>query len=175
MKRLASALAVGAVLGLVSTASAGERSLVDFFANAGSSLSGQQPVLVQGYQGVPRAPAVDAKAPKKGQKGPKRMRKYPDKGKPVPQGVPLFRNVHYKDLDEVHPCAVPKIVRVPNPCYKPCSCCPQPRCVFIKICVPPCACLEVDVEHDGDVEYNYGDYGIDVRQKDGYIEVDYQD
>ena len=77
----------------------------------------------------------------------------------------------------MHPCAVPIIVQVLNPsaCDHPCNCC-GPRCVAIQICVPPCACKRVKSRWGGRrVEYDYGDYEVDVRVKDGYIEVDYQD
>lgn len=179
MKKLTTLLAVGAVLGLASTASAGNQSVFDVVAETGSSLFGPSVVLGQGDQ-PPPAPGANGKAAPKGPKVPM-GNSYKRKMKPAPQGkgrsVQLYRNVKYKDLDEVAPCAVPKIIRVPNPCYKPCSCCcpQQPRCVYIKVCVPHCGCAEVDVEDDGDVELDYGEYAIDVRQKDHYIEVDYQD
>lgn len=109
-------------------------------------------------------------------------------GQPVPPPVPdagvvsaapihLFHNVKYKDLDEMAPCAVPKIITVKDPCacHHPCHCC-GPKCVQIQICVPPCACEEFKSRRNGDrVRYDYGEYAVDVRVKDGYIEVDYQD
>jgi len=91
--------------------------------------------------------------------------------------IELFNCVRYKDLDEMAPCAVTKIIQVKDPCAcrNPCDCC-GPKCVFIKICVPPCGCERVKVKKNGTrVEYDYGDYEIDVRVKKGYIEVDYQD
>ncbi len=107
-----------------------------------------------------------------------------DHHQPVPAPVPdagaaveLFHCVKYKDLDEMSPCAVPKIVSVKDPCAccDPCGCC-GPKCVYIQICVPPCGCEEVTCRKDGDrVRYDYGKYAVDIRVKDGYIEVDYQD
>ncbi|MCA9057127.1 MAG: hypothetical protein KDA85_01450 [Planctomycetaceae bacterium] len=91
--------------------------------------------------------------------------------------VPLFCNVKYVDLDEMAPCAQPKIVMVKDPCAccDPCGCC-APKCVAIKICVPTCGCETVTCKRDGDrVRYDYGKYAVDIRVKDGYIEVDYQD
>lgn len=91
--------------------------------------------------------------------------------------VVLFHNVKYKDLDEMAPCAVPKIVTVKDPCAccDPCDCC-GPKCVNIQICVPACGCELVSCKKDGDrVRYDYGEYAIDIRIKKGYIEVDYQD
>lgn len=116
--------------------------------------------------------------------------------KPVPEpaaNAALFPCVKYKDLDEMAPCAVPKIVQVLDPCWKPpccdpCSCCcpkPKPPCVSVRICVPkqccdPCSCCcpkpEVKCSKDGKrVRFDYGKYAVDVRVKKGYIEVDYQD
>ncbi len=95
----------------------------------------------------------------------------------APEGVELFTCVKYKDHDEMAPCAVPKIIQVKDPCAcsDPCNCC-GPKCVFIKICVPPCGCERVKVRKGGDrIKYDYGEYEVDVRIKDGYIEVDYQD
>ncbi|MBL8814960.1 MAG: hypothetical protein JNL58_02940 [Planctomyces sp.] len=91
--------------------------------------------------------------------------------------TPLFTNVKYKDLDEMAPCAVPKIVTVKDPCAcnDPCDCC-GPKCVNIQICVPSCGCELISCKKDGDrVRYDYGKYAIDIRIKKGYIEVDYQD
>lgn len=109
---------------------------------------------------------------------------------PVPEAsdgaVELFECVKYKDLDEMAPCAVPKIIQVLDPCAceDACNCC-EPQCVYIQICVPPpceckCGCEDegerVKVSKNGTrINYDYGDYEVDVRVKDGYIEVDYQD
>lgn len=102
---------------------------------------------------------------------------------PVPEvpmmggAIELFHCVKYKDLDEMSPCAVPKIISVKDPCAcdDPCNCC-GPKCVYIQICVPPCGCEDVTCKRDGDrIRYDYGEYAVDVRVKNGYIEVDYQD
>ncbi|MEQ9406724.1 MAG: hypothetical protein RIK87_03320 [Fuerstiella sp.] len=91
--------------------------------------------------------------------------------------IPLYTNVKYVDLKEMHPCAVPKIIRVNDPCAckDPCNCC-GPQCVYIQICVPPCDCNEVvKCRKDGDrLRYDYGKYAVDVRVKKGFIVVDYQ-
>jgi len=92
--------------------------------------------------------------------------------------VKLFDCVKYKDHDEMHPCAVAKVIAVKDPCdhcCDPCSCC-KPKCVHIKICVPPCGCERIKCNKSGTrVTYDYGKYSVDVRVKKGYIEVDYQD
>ena len=47
----------------------------------------------------------------------------------------VFTRVKYKDLDEMSPCAVPKIIMVKDPCACEDGC--GPKCVWIQICVPP--------------------------------------
>jgi len=104
-------------------------------------------------------------------------------GQPLPvttaihPAAPVCTKVKYVDLDEMHPCATTKLIRVMNPCYDPCDRCGcQPECVTIKICVPPCGCERIKVRSKGKrVCYDYGKYEVDVRVKNGYIEVDYQD
>ncbi len=100
---------------------------------------------------------------------------------PAPEAAPveghpitLFCNVKYKDLDEMAPCASPKIIAVKDPCACYDGCC-APPCVYIKICVP-CGCEVVTCSKNGDrIRYDYGKYAVDIRVKKGYIEVDYQD
>lgn len=107
----------------------------------------------------------------------------------------LFEHVKYKDLHEMAPCAVPRIIAVNDPCDEPCDCCEkscgckkscgcektccacEKKVVFIQICVPECSCEEeVICRRDGDrVRYDFGKYAVDVRVKKGHIEVDYQD
>jgi hypothetical protein len=88
--------------------------------------------------------------------------------------IALFCNVKYKDLDEMAPCAAPKIIAVKDPCACYDGCC-APPCVYIKICVP-CGCEVVTCSKNGDrIRYDYGKYAVDIRVKKGYIEVDYQD
>ena len=92
--------------------------------------------------------------------------------------IPLFQRVKYVDLHEAHPCAVPKIICVNNPCLhkKFCNSCCEPQCVYIKICVPPCGCEVVRCRRHGDrLRYDYGKFAVDVRIKKGFIVVDYQD
>jgi len=93
------------------------------------------------------------------------------------QAVPLFTCVKIEDPHHIHPCAVPKIVMVPDPCacYDPCSCC-APKCVAIQICVPPCGCVHHTCKRDGRKQkYDYGDYAVELTVKDGYVKVDYDD
>jgi len=106
----------------------------------------------------------------------------PGGGAPVvagPAPVRLFQCVEVEDPDHIAPCAVPKLVKIVDPCWRPdpCSCCPQcPPCVYVKICVPPCACERVKVSRKGRrVKYDYGDYSVEVTSKDGKVRVDYDD
>ncbi len=102
-------------------------------------------------------------------------------------GFPLFERVKYEDLNHIHPCAVPTVVQVMDPCSDngrrglfghrraaDCDACP-PQCVYVQICVPP-GCPRIKVEkHGRKVKYDYGDYKVEVESKDGYVEVDYDD
>ncbi|MEZ6121899.1 MAG: hypothetical protein R3C49_01845 [Planctomycetaceae bacterium] len=89
--------------------------------------------------------------------------------------IPLFTKVRYVDKREMHPCAVTKIVQVNNPCSSKHGCTSCNDCVFIEICVPPCAREDVVCRRDGDrVRYDYGKYKVDIRVRRGYIVVDYQ-
>ena len=93
------------------------------------------------------------------------------------EAIELFTCVEIDDPDEMHPCAVTKIIMVPDPCAckDACGCC-APKCVAIKICVPPCECVDVSCKHDGRRQkYDYGKYSVEVKVKDGYIEVEYND
>lgn len=89
--------------------------------------------------------------------------------------TPLFTRVRYVDKREMHPCAVPKIIRVNDPCDRGCDSGCGPKCVYIQICVPPCDCETVKCRRHGDrVRYDYGKYAVDVRIKKDRIVVDYQ-
>jgi hypothetical protein len=96
-----------------------------------------------------------------------------------PAPVQLFQCVKYKDTHHIAPCAVPKLVKIVDPCWKPdpCSCCPQcPPCVYVKICVPPCGCERVKVSRNcHKVRYSYGKYAVDVVSRNGKVYVDYDD
>lgn len=116
---------------------------------------------------------------------------------PAPGGAPpaeapsvgapkLFHCVKVKDPDHIHPCAVPKMVKIVDPCWKPCkpkcgccqtTCCPPPPpCVYVKICVPPCGCERVKCSKNGRrVKYDYGKYSVEVESRNGQVVVDYDD
>ncbi len=160
MKKLMSLAVVGIVLAASSSAMA-----------AGPRAFTFTPAFFLGQ--APPAPAPEGVAPVAA----------PD---PVSGGAQaLFNCVKYVDKDEMAPCAVPKIIKVLDPCPQPkccdpCACCKPapPKCVNITICVPKCACAcpKVTCSRNGKrVRYDYGKYAVDVRVKKGYIEVDYQD
>lgn len=90
-------------------------------------------------------------------------------------GVELYECVRVVRERNIHPCAVPKIVAVPNPCYDPCNvCCPQPKCVFVQICVPPCGCEQVCCAKHGDgLVYSYGGCAVRVVTRGERIIVTY--
>lgn len=134
------------------------------------------------------------------------------------KAVELYKCVKYRDLDHIAPCAVPKLVKILDPCWKPdpCACCQKPKCVYILICVPKkkvctcckpvapsccapvappsccapkapvccpkkpkCGCDKDDLrkvtcsKNGKYVKYDYGKHRIEIRVKNGYIEVDY--
>jgi len=182
MRKLSSVLFVLAVAGIVSTASAKDRSrrklprpqlltmsqvkIVDAKSSKFQQVSLQTPTLA--VQDAPPAPSggPDDVAPKD-----------------TRPAITLFRCVEYVDVDEMAPCAVPMIAQVPDPCARrnPCQCrcqCCCPKMVYVKICVPRHCCPpRIEIKDDGR-EYVYrfgGDYHVDVRVRDGFIEVDYQD
>ena len=94
------------------------------------------------------------------------------------QTVELYHRVKIEDRDNIHPCAVKKIVAVKDPCAKEeiCGSC-TPPCVYVMICVPPGEKFKYEVKRKdhSKVEYDYGDYEVEITSKDGVIEVDYDD
>lgn len=97
-------------------------------------------------------------------------------GGPVGPGADLYPNVRYKDLKNIHPCAVPQVVQIVDPCWDPrnrCDC--GPTCVNVQICAPP-DCPDVKVKKDGrKVKYDYGKYQVEITSRNGEVVVDYDD
>ena len=99
---------------------------------------------------------------------------------PVIPMIELYNRVEYEDTKHMHPCAVPKIVRVldtrrvyRNPCA---TCPPVRRYVFIKIMVPPYPCSRVKVrKHGSKIKYYYGKYDIEIESKRGIVNVEYDE
>lgn len=89
-------------------------------------------------------------------------------------GIELYEHVKVVQARKIHPCAVSKIVQVPNPCYDPCCPLNSDPCVFVEICVPPCACEEVRCSKRGDrVKFDYGKYAVKVTNRRGLLVVNY--
>ena len=85
----------------------------------------------------------------------------------VPGPVQSHR-VRYKDLKNTHPHSIRQTLHVPLRCGSGDIC--------IDVCAPP-NCPVVKVKRNGKkIEYDYGDYEVDIIQKgDGEILVDYDD
>ena len=174
MRKLSALACVLAVLGTTSVASAKKRVQVEIPRPQLLSMEEVRistlPVSLQGRTYPTVAPGVDVAPPAPG-------------GGPAPKAdsaaIELFRCVEYDDTHHIAPCAVVKIVKIVDPCWKPdpCSCCRQcAPCVYVKICVPPCGCARVKVSRNGrKVRYDYGKYAVDIVSRNGRIEVDYDD
>lgn len=82
--------------------------------------------------------------------------------------VPLYDNVKVLFPKNIAPCAVQKIVSVPDPCN---PCC----CVFVAICVPPCGCEEVVTVHPrlDRVTFDYGEYRVRITERKGTLVIAY--
>lgn len=88
--------------------------------------------------------------------------------------VTLWECVKYKDLRNIHPCAVEKIVAVPHPCPDPCVCGQQ--CVYVRVCVPPCDCYETKCKRNGrKLVMDFGKYKVEITSARGEVVVDYDD
>ncbi len=111
---------------------------------------------------------------------------------PVPEMASgeLFHCVKVKDSHHIAPCAVPRIVEIVDPCWKPdpCNPCCKPKCVKVSICGPkpaccsPCDCCckdngpKITCSKDGKVKrYDYGKYAVDIVSKNGVVSIDYDD
>jgi len=88
--------------------------------------------------------------------------------------VALYPHVKIEDRRNIHPCAVEKIVPI-KVIRKNCHC-TTPECVYVKICVPPCACLDVETKRGGTrVKYDYGKYRVELSSRRGVVKIDYDD
>lgn len=90
--------------------------------------------------------------------------------------IVLYPCVKYSDPDDIHPCAVRMLVAVKDPRETPPQCeCSTPACVYVEICVPPYECKKFEVKRKdhSKVEYDYGDYEVEITSKNGVVYVDY--
>lgn len=185
------------MLGVLATATLASAAEVSVFVQAGPQLvqvkAGQiigEPLEAQPAFVPAPAPAADLQAPQPGAPPLPGAPPEPAGGNnptpPAATSVKLYHCVKYEDLHHIAPCAVPKIVAIVDPCYKPCrvkrcGCCrpcapPPPPCVYVKICVPKCGCPRVKVSRDGKrVKYDYGKYEVELASRNGKVYVDYDD
>lgn len=102
----------------------------------------------------------------------------PGPGVPTDRPIELYPHVKVEDRDNIHPHAVPMIVAVADPCRKcrlraPCHEC---RLRFILICVPPDCRPEIDTRlHGRKIEYDFGEYEVEIYPRDDYVKVNYDD
>lgn len=81
--------------------------------------------------------------------------------------IPLYPKVRVVQARKIAPCAVSKIVSVPDPC-NPC------KVVFIEICVPPCACENIICHpRKNRTVFDYGKYAVNVTERHGMLVVNY--
>jgi len=81
--------------------------------------------------------------------------------------LPLYNRVRVVQARKIAPCAVSKIVSVPDPC-NPC------QVVFVEICVPPCACETIECHpRKNRTVFNYGKYAVKVTERHGTLVINY--
>ena len=88
---------------------------------------------------------------------------------PAPQLVTLYGNVRVKSPRHKHPCAIPQVVAVPNPCRGQC----EP--VYVQICVPPCDPPCVTIGPRGKrITFSYpSGHRVQVTSLRGRVTIDY--
>lgn len=182
MKRLLSLAIAITVVGAASVAQAAGPSIFRLASNQKIAPGAPGFMIAQGTVPTaifapPPAPAADGAVPT------------PEPaGGPVASAAPVASygggcccpNVRYSDLKNIAPCAVPKMIWIVDPCWKPakCGCCrpAKPPCIQVKICVPPCGCPCIKVSKDGrKIKYDYGKYEVEITSKNGRVRVDYDD
>ena len=97
---------------------------------------------------------------------------------PMSPAFTLYPNVKYIQCRNQHPCPVPMIVSVKDPCSLCDKCNPCPTCVNVQICAPPCDCpCKINCNRDGSkVCYSWGKYSVTITsKKNGQVVVDYND
>ena len=79
----------------------------------------------------------------------------------------MAQNVKVRQARKAHPCAVPMLVTVADPCNPCCQVC-------VEICVPPCEVAEIRCRRCGNgVVYDFGKYEVEIKQRGDYLVVDY--
>lgn len=98
----------------------------------------------------------------------------PDYGRPgqfVNAAVPLYPRVRVKDQDEAPRFGIHQILAVKSP--DPFN---FPGCVYVKVCVPPGPCRDVQVKNGGAyIKLKYPEHEIEIASGRGVITVEYDD
>lgn len=106
---------------------------------------------------------ADEIAPPPSHAYPPALQSYPAGPSPV-----LFTDVKVRHPRKIHPCAVPTIVEVPDPCDPCCT-------VLVEICAPPCElhCVKPHGLLKRQTRFDYGEYKVDVIPRRGRLIIDY--
>ena len=86
---------------------------------------------------------------------------------PLSVAPAMYHNVKVRQARKAHPCAVPMLVAVQDPCNPCCQVC-------VEVCVPPCAVAEIRCQRLGNgVVYDFGKYEVEIKQRGELLIVDY--
>ena len=184
MKKLHWGLLAGLLLVSIFSVQAGEKRFRIELAAANGSVFGR-PVAFQEVEPGPAPLTVPSPVPTYEAPGLQPIPEsspgivVPSPGPAEYQTVELYHRVKYEDLDNIHPFAVKKIVAVKDPNAKRADCLScTPPCVFVMICVPPSSekfKYEIKRKDHSKIEYDYGDYEVEITSKNGVVYVDYDD
>jgi hypothetical protein len=126
------------------------------------------PTLAVSYQAGPAY--ADEIAPPPAHAYPPLTHAYPPALQSYPAGPPpvLFTDVKVRHPRKIHPCAVPTIVEVPDPCDPCCT-------VLVEICAPPCElrCVKPNGLLKRQTRFDYGEYKVDIIPRGGRLIIDY--
>lgn len=83
--------------------------------------------------------------------------------------IVLYTNVKVEDRDNIPRCAVPTIIAIPDPCMPGC-------CRYIEICVLPDCKPRIKTSPSGrKIQYDFGDFEVEIYNKRDYVVVNYDD
>ena len=90
---------------------------------------------------------------------------------PAISGAPivLYDCVKVEDRDNIPDCAVPVVISIPDPCMPGC-------CRYIEVCVIPDCEPRVHSSPSGrKIEYDYGNFEIEIYNHRSFVVVNYDD
>jgi hypothetical protein len=121
------------------------------------------PTLAVPYQAGPAYADEIAPPPAMHAYPPPAMHAYPAGPPPV-----LFTDVKVRHPRKIHPCAVPTLVEVPDPCDPCCT-------VLVEICAPPCElrCVKPHGLLKRQTRFDYGEYKVDIIPRGDRLIIDY--